>query len=468
MKKNTPSKIELPRYRGLKWIGPELPTEYSLWVPGTRELIDNEAHETAEIFDDLTEMFTGRKWRWPKRELYFISDIHADTEAFFASLVASGGIEKTGPEDRDFKLTKAGRRAVFMIGGDCFDKGPSTLRLLTVLKALIDKKARVILLAGNHDIRTLLGMRAIDAPPDPRTDHFFVRLGPKVVPLLDEVYRKYLADDARALDKIPDEEACQRRLFPSEEWFEEFPRIATWVMPDSGIEREMKRLKTKIVKFSEACAARDLSMRMAYAAARHCQRLFVHPKGEFSWYFRDTKLAHREGSLLFIHAGIDDQIARFIDRFGIKSLNKQFRNQIDGDLFDFYYGPFANSIRTKYRDVDRPLSKRGVALIKKQKIFALVHGHKNLVHGQRIMLRKGLLNFECDSTLDRVSRKREGLSGVGAAATLFRPDGEVLGISSDYPTVKFFEPARLIDYLERSATPSPEEGGTSEESNEDE
>ncbi len=458
MKSKADGKVDLPRYRGLKWITPPLPTEYSLWVPGERDLIDNEAHETAAVIEELSELFVGRKWKWPRQELYFVSDVHADTDAFFASLVATGGIEKRGPGDGDFRLTGRGRKATFMIGGDFFDKGPSTLRLLGVLKRLIDTGAKVILLAGNHDIRTFLGMRAIDAPPDPRTDHFFVRLGPKVVPLLDEVYRTYLADDPRVLEKMPDEATCRRRLLPAEDWFEEFPRIACWVMPDATIDREMKRLSTKIVKFTDACEKRGLSMRMVYAAARQCRRLFVRPKGEFAWYFRRSRLAHREGSLLFIHAGIDDQIARFIDRFGIKSLNRQYRRQIDGDLFDFYYGPFANSIRTKYRDTDRPLSKRGVALIRKQGILALVHGHKNLVHGQRIMIRKGLLNFECDATLDRVSRAREGLEGVGAAATLFRPNGQVLGISSDYPTIKLFDPPRLIDFLERNSRPEPPGG----------
>jgi hypothetical protein len=102
----------------------------------------------------------------------------------------------------------------------------------------------------------------------------------------------------------------------------------------------------------------------------------------------------------------------------------------------------ANIIRTKYRPTDMPLTRNGVKLLrKKSAIHAIVHGHRNLLHGQRVMLRSGIVNFECDTTLDQNSRKKEGLKGPGAAVTIFRPEGLVMGVSTDYPYVKVFEPA---------------------------
>ena len=104
----------------------------------------------------------------------------------------------------------------------------------------------------------------------------------------------------------------------------------------------------------------------------------------------------------------------------------------------------ANIIRTKYRPIDMPLTRHGVKLLRKKSgVHAIVHGHRNLLHGQRVMLRKGIVNFECDTTLDRNSRKKEGLQGQGAAVTIFRPEGLVMGISSDYPYIKVFEPATI-------------------------
>ncbi|MCU7950687.1 MAG: hypothetical protein KZQ69_11830, partial [gamma proteobacterium symbiont of Bathyaustriella thionipta] len=74
-------------------------------------------------------------------------------------------------------------------------------------------------------------------------------------------------------------------------------------------------------------------------------------------------------------------------------------------------------------------------------INAIVHGHRNLYYGQRIMLRKGIINFECDTSLDINTRKKEGVvRGLGAAVTIIHPEKLVLGISSDYPYIKVFEP----------------------------
>ena len=108
------------------------------------------------------------------------------------------------------------------------------------------------------------------------------------------------------------------------------------------------------------------------------------------------QIALRRGSFLFIHAGLDDQVANLISEVGVRDLNRQFRRQLQGSSFDFYYGSIANALRTKYRAVDMSLSRRGGKLAHDSGIHAIVHGHRNLMHGQRIALRKGLVNFECD------------------------------------------------------------------------
>ncbi|MEN8179758.1 MAG: hypothetical protein ABFS39_14245 [Pseudomonadota bacterium] len=100
-------------------------------------------------------------------------------------------------------------------------------------------------------------------------------------------------------------------------------------------------------------------------------------------------------------------------------------------------------IRTKYREVDMPLTHKGVRLIHEAGIHAIVHGHDNRRHGQRIMVCKGMVNFECDATIDRNTRKKEGLTGCGAAVTIFHPDKLVMGVSTDYPFIKVFDPASL-------------------------
>jgi hypothetical protein len=433
----------LPRYKGQSWITASLPERGQVWMLGKQHSVKKDAYHSAAYAQEMRKAIGEKPWKWPKRTLYFISDMHADADAFIASLVASGGVAKTGPRDKDLKLTRAGRKARFLLGGDCFDKGPSTLRLLDAIHLLIDRGADVQLLAGNHDIRMLLGIRTVGMEPDPRLDHFFIRMGPKMVPLLSEIRDRYL-QGKNALRGVPDTRECRRRLYPPKSWFREFPKLAVWAMPDATIEREVSNLRKKIKLFEAGCEEAGLSLRMVYAAARKWQELFLAPKGEYAWFYKCMKLGYREGSFVFIHAGIDDRMTKLIADKGMKHINRKFRKQMYRDPFDFYYGPMANIIRTKYRPIDRPLTRYGVKLLrKKSAVHAIVHGHRNLLHGQRVMLRKGIVNFECDTSLDRNTRKKEGLEGAGAAVTIFRPEGLVMGISTDYPYIKVFEPASI-------------------------
>ena len=435
----------LPRYKGAERVRAKLPTEAQVWMLGKQHSVKKDDYHSAAYAEEIRKVIGKEAWKWPKRTLYFISDLHADAEAFVASLVASGGVKKTGPRDEDFRLTKDGRKARFLIGGDCFDKGPSTLQLLRVIRLHIDRGANVRLLAGNHDVRTMLGFLSVGMGPDPRHDHFFIRMGPKVVPFLVEIRDNYL-QGKDALRGVPNTRECRRRLYPPKRWFHEFPQHAVWAMPESTIERELGRMHSKMESFEAECDAAGLSPRMVYAAARKWQELFLQPKGEFAWYFRKLKIGHREGSFIFVHAGIDDRMAKLVADKGVKHLNRRFRKDLFSDPFDFYYGPMANIIRTKYRKVDMPLTRRGVKVLRNKKgIHAIVHGHRNLLHGQRVMLRKGIVNFECDTTLDRNTRRKEGLRGYGAAVTIFRPEGVVMGVSSDYPYIKVFEPGVITN-----------------------
>ncbi|MCU7936003.1 MAG: metallophosphoesterase [Candidatus Thiodiazotropha sp. (ex Dulcina madagascariensis)] len=433
----------LPVYRGLKWIDAELPKTSESWLLGKQRSIVKEKGLRDSTEQLLSEVVNQEKWRWPKRALLFFSDPHADADAFIASLVASGGVKKTGEEDRNLKLTLSGRRSVFIIGGDCFDKGPSNLRLLRVVQRLIEQGAKVTLLAGNHDIRIKLGIASVGMDPDPRHDHFFIRMGSKVIPMLREIVDEYLQGKG-ALKGIPPTRSCRRILYPPKRWFKEFPKMASWVMPDKHMARELKRLREKIDDFEADCQAAGLSLRQVYAAAMKWQQLFLKPGGEFSWFFKRMQLAYRQGSFLFVHAGIDDRMAKLINRKGIKYINRAFKESVDDEIFEFYYGPLANLIRTKYRDVDMPLTRKGVELMHDAGIYAIVHGHANRYHGQRIMLRKGMINFECDATIDRHTRDKEGLTGEGAAVTIFHPDRLVMGVSTDYPRIKVFDPKSIV------------------------
>lgn len=378
-------------------------------------------------------------WKWPKRPIFFIADPHADAQAFVASLVACGGVKLTDPAGLKFKLTKLGHKAVFIIGGDCLDKGPSNLALLDAVKQLMDTGARVKLIAGNHDMRLYMGIHAMSLSRHPETEHLFVRMGDKVIPLLTEIHSRYLKGQKLA-ESIPDEATCKQHLFPRPDWFEQFPHHAQRLMTEAGIKRELRKMRRKYEQFEKACLEAGFTMRDVYAIGLKCRQLFLEPEGEYAWFFKKMQLAYRRGSFLFLHAGLDDAISQAIKHDGVAKLNKQFRKQIKHDLFLFYYGSLANTMRTKYRDSDLPLTADGVKQINRLGIHALVQGHINRRHGQRMVLKQGLLHIESDVTLDRNSRHKEGLKGYGIGATIIHPGGRVIGVSADYNHAKVFHP----------------------------
>jgi len=442
----------VPRYHGIEHTGIQLPQQAQQWLHGRKRSLQARRMNHQQAMRQLSELVAHYEWTWPRKPVYFFSDLHADADALTASLIASGGVRLDGKHHRRLKLTKQGRQAQFLIGGDCFDKGPSNLTLLRTLNKLHDRGAHMRVLAGNHDVRVMLGMRSVNREDDPGCEHFFIRMGAKAVPFLKEINDTYLARK-HGLKHIPGKARCKERLYPPAYWFDEFPRIAADLLPDNIIEKELLRIREKQEDFENHCEQSGLSIRRVYAAALQWQQLFLHDSGEFSWFFRRMRLALRRGSFLFVHAGLDNNIAHLINQKGVKQLNREFKSQLGGNPLRFYYGPLANAIRTKYRPGDKPLTRAGAKQVHLNDMHVIIHGHKNMVYGQRISVRKSIVNFECDVTLDRHSREKEGLKGPGAGVTIIRPDKKIIGISTDHPYVKVFDPDDLpaygVEYEER-------------------
>ncbi|MCK5698062.1 MAG: metallophosphoesterase [Gammaproteobacteria bacterium] len=436
------------RYFGKKWIKAHLPSEPQIWMAGPYERsIKKESGNNNIMACEIKAHLDTDSWVWPNKTIYFFADMHADSDAFIASLVASGGIKKTGAKDKQFTLTAEGKKARFILGGDCFDKGPSTLRLLRVIKLLIDKGGDVVILAGNHDTRTLVGILSLSMKKDPSMEHLFVRMGAKPLPLFKEIYDHYLKDKSLKGKKLkaPSTQQCRKKLFPSKNWQQRFPNIAKEKISQTAIKKDMKRTLEKISHFEKWSDKEGLSLQQIVLAVKKWQALFLKPQGEFYWFFKHLKLASKEGSFFFVHAGVDDQSAKMIRDHGVKWINKEFRKKLKKDQFDLYYGPLGNMFRTKYRKSDRRFSKKGALMLHNSGINTIVHGHRNLYYGQRMMLRKGIINFECDTSLDINTRKKEGVVyGLGASVTIIHPQKLILGISSDYPFIKVFEPALTL------------------------
>lgn len=427
-----------PVYHGLESLQGRLPVESQPW-PRDRGLLIGPENDQDDFSRATVANYTrGKMWTWSGRPVYFFCDIHADTDAFFLSLVASGGIHKTGPGDTDFELTEEGRSARFIIGGDCFDKGPNNLRLLEAIHQLQLKGADLVLLAGNHDIRTYLGIFYAESK-DPLLDHLFVRMGKKTVPLLKEIFEMFIKGGKQEQLLLKDP-SIYDLLLPGETWYKQFPEAARqWIRPEK-LAKELRRIQEKTVEFEERANSFNLDLYEVYAAVQKFRQMFFEPDGRYYWFFDNMKVAHREGSYLFVHAGVDDVVSEMIFDQGIERVNAEFRRLLGEDPFELYHGAIGNIFRTKYRTFDHDLTERGVEFLHRSGLYAIVHGHRNILQGQRLLIRAGMLNFECDASVDCNTRIVEGLHGPGGAVAIFQPDGHVLGISTDYPFIKNFHP----------------------------
>ncbi len=417
----------------------QLPKTSEPWLNGKKKAIRQRSAGNQKTAQTLKHWLQKNQINWPQRDVVFISDLHADPDALAASLVASGKVEIVDATSYHFRLLKAAKKTLFIFGGDFFDKGPSNLELLRALKNFIDCGAKVRLLAGNHDIRVLFGMYQAGKTDDSLNGHFFVRMGRKAIPFLAEIDAHYFGSQQTPKNQKHEAKAL-RQLLPQDSWWQVFPEQAKRFLTDHALEKELEKIKQKSEQFPMVCTNSDFTAFQCLRAAKKWQELFLAKDGEFYWFYRKMRLASRQGSFLFLHAGLDDTTADILREHGVARINNLFRKLLKKSAFEFYYGSIANAIRTKYRVTDKPLTKRGATSLQEAGINALVHGHRNLHHGQRIALRKNLLHFECDVTMDAGSRKSEGLNGGGAGATIIRSGQEIWGISTDYPKIKVFQP----------------------------
>jgi len=218
-------------------------------------------------------------------------------------------------------------------------------------------------------------------------------------------------------------------------------------LPEEAARAEVVRVLEKAKALETAARARGMSLGMVHAAWQKARELFFDPHGEFAWLVPSLRLVDRDGSLLFVHAGVDDTLAEWMVGEGIEGVNQRFCAQLFRDPSGLLRGPLGNALETRYKRADRPLTAQGAALLRCAGIQAVVHGHRNVPHGQRLRVRAGLLHLQCAVPVDTCTRQEKGLPGTGGAVTTMLPEGRVVALSTDLLHAKVLEGGCLAELL---------------------
>lgn len=370
------------------------------------------------------------KINWQLNEpLAFVTDIHGDAPALLRSLIAGGLMQDNATLDQ-LNWTDAGLTRRLVLGGDCFDKGPSTLALLRLVKRIWQDKPNSIWLVGNHDLRFMLGMRSLQLDKTPLQSHFFSRMGKKAIGLLAEMHQDCPTDFA--ID--------HPAYWVDAYWPQAFRAQAQGLLGKRLAKKEIKQLHAKQADMQQACRKRFASAQAFDQACSWAVHEFLAPEGEFYGLVQSWQLHFNAGPFWFSHAGVND-LAIADWQANHQALNQGYQQAWQaGDLFGLYYGPLGALMRTKYRKYDWPFSAQGAQRLKDAGILAIVNGHRDSGQGQQLYVRQGLWNFDCDTQMNSHCRAKDQLAPGGWGITLFEADGSVCALSSDHPGERWFYP----------------------------
>ncbi|MEX2326488.1 MAG: hypothetical protein WD558_02045, partial [Pseudomonadales bacterium] len=163
-------------------------------------------------------------------------------------------------------------------------------------------------------------------------------MGKKTVPLLKELVVKFGSEEV----PLTSEEAATL-LFPDESWYETFPTIASGWIPEEKLQQEVARIQEKRLEFEQCATSVGLSMLEVYLAVKCFREQFLEPGGRYFWFFERMELAHRIGSYLFLHGGVDDKTAVIMRDDGVGQINSEFKRMLRDDPFALYHGELGNT-----------------------------------------------------------------------------------------------------------------------------
>ena len=276
------------------------------------------------------------------RKIYFLTDLHADRNAFEDSLAHC--------EDPT---------ALYIIGGDCLDKGPSNLELLDAIHEA-SQRLDIKILAGNHDLRMLMVLQNWSTREDKSSRFAKVytpsRFLKRITPFLNEC-----GDINKAREMFLEPGGKYSWFFDN---MSAFHKDGEFLFVHAGVGDDFIQELSLMINSRE--------------------------KDPFPILMN---LRHRTPFNIALHNFYYGPLGTCI--------RTKYRE--DTDIYNF--------------------TESGAAMLKDLGINFVVHGHDNQLNGHKLNMRHGILHFCCDCTVDSGTRKAAGLTSPGYAVASFEPYG---------------------------------------------
>lgn len=353
-----------------------------------------------------------KKWDWhfPKRPVFFTTDIHGDVKALNRSLhhgrIGYGIVDEEAPE-----LSHYGSSGTFIIGGDLIDKGPSSVKVLKAVNDLCIKN-NVRVLMGNHDLRTIVGLEGLYSN-NPLAKHSLVRLGSRLVELSIDVsgnlpYKVYQNGYRRASSDY-------ESVFTIDEKWERDFRDSVRGALKSRVEKEIRKTRKKAHELRGAMLQQQMSYILLWKLLDQLYNFMYSLE-----FVKNIEVLYRAGSFLFVHAGLNDTAASYIAKHGVEGLNQYARRSLKTHPFHTYNGWIGDLTRTKnvgYKPSNYfSLTDKGTSLLHSIGIHGFLRGHQSNIKGPTVSAtphKEPLLEIGCDCCMNMNSRREEGVYTPG-------------------------------------------------------
>lgn len=299
--------------------------------------------------------------------LVALGDLEANAATMTRALTKVGYLGTIGLPNGSKKIivTETGKKEKVVQTGDLFDRGVHPLKMLFRIQGMRHQGMNFVTVAGNHDLHNL---HLFSCPSvindDPKFYQFIERATSYI-----EAFRNYQArnNQIEKLIAANQSEEIQQHLLDAHAYL-------IWrftdpcVSDNNGLFEELK--KKYFPDSDKEPSIRDY--------LRKLHNLFFgneNGTGQLQNYTENVVPFYKEGPILFLHAGLDDNWAEIIEQRGIDGAIEFFReNAGKGNLGEFY-GPSSKYGQMFWLRGKDTLTPKAVKVLKKLGITTIIRGH---------------------------------------------------------------------------------------------